>query len=86
MLWRFLKEGMSMTDTSLTHQQALAKVVQALGGTWDAQRAVLALRTAGYEPADQQAAEKEARRNLRLLAESGLIVKADPDRAVYKLA
>lgn len=75
-----------MTNTQLTHQQALAKVVEVLGGTWDAQRAVLALRVAGYEPVDQQAAEKEARRNLRLLAESGLIVKTDPDRAVYELA
>ncbi|MEU9207767.1 hypothetical protein AB0D27_07375 [Streptomyces sp. NPDC048415] len=73
-----------MADTPLTHQQALAKVVQALGGTWDTQRAVLALRVAGYEPADRQAAEKEARRNLRLLAESGLIVKTDPDTAVYE--
>ncbi|WP_406431921.1 hypothetical protein [Streptomyces sp. NBC_01589] len=75
-----------MVDTQLTHQQALGKVVRALGGTWDAQRAVLALRVAGYQPADQQTAEKEARRNLRLLAESGLIVKTDPDRAVYELA
>ncbi|MFP3987101.1 hypothetical protein U9R90_06270 [Streptomyces sp. E11-3] len=75
-----------MTDTPLTHPQALAAVIQALGGTWDTQRAVLALRVAGYEPSDERAGEKEARRNLRLLAENGLIVRPDPDQAVYRLA
>ncbi|MET7932780.1 hypothetical protein [Streptomyces sp. NPDC005322] len=29
-----------MTEKSLTHKQALAKVIQALGGTWDTERAV----------------------------------------------
>jgi hypothetical protein len=75
-----------MTDTQLTHKQALAAVIQALGGTWDTRRAVLALRVAGYEPTDQEAAGKEARKNLRLLAEDGLIVRPDPDQAVYRLA
>lgn len=75
-----------MTDTALTHKQALAAVIQALGGTWDTRRAVLALRVAGYEPVNQEAAEKEARRNLRLLAEDGLIVRPDAEHVVYRLA
>ncbi|WP_371661466.1 hypothetical protein [Streptomyces sp. NBC_00280] len=50
-----------MTDTPLTHKQALAAVIHALGGIWDTQRAVLALRVAGHEPKDQEAAEKAAR-------------------------
>ena len=74
-----------MTDTSLTHKQSLAAVIQALGGTWDTRRAVLALRVAGHEPKDRAAAEKAARTNLRALAEDGVIVRPDPGEAVYRL-
>jgi hypothetical protein len=75
-----------MTDRPLTHKQALAAVIQALGGTWDTQRAVLALRVAGHEAKDPEAAEKAARTNLRALADDGVIVRPDPDEAVYRLA
>ncbi|MFE6895380.1 hypothetical protein ACFVFJ_00760 [Streptomyces sp. NPDC057717] len=73
-----------MTEKPLTHKQSLAAVLQALGGTWDTERAVLALRVAGYRPANDEAAGKEARRNLRDLADDGLIVRPDPDQAVYR--
>lgn len=36
-----------MTEKPLTHKQALAAVIQALGGSWDTERAMLALRVAG---------------------------------------
>jgi hypothetical protein len=86
MLWQLLKGRNEMTAKPLTHKQALAAVIQALGGAWDTERAVLALRVAGYEPASDEAAGKEARRNLRELAEDGLIVRPDPGRAVYQPA
>ncbi|KOV69862.1 hypothetical protein ADL00_10550 [Streptomyces sp. AS58] len=57
-----------------------------LGGTWDTKRAVLALRVAGYEPTTDEAAGKEARNDLRELAEDGLIVRPDADPAVYRMA
>jgi hypothetical protein len=47
---------------------------------------VPALRVAGYEPASDEAAGKEARRNLRELAEKGLTVRPHPDQAVHRLA
>ncbi|GAA3485048.1 hypothetical protein GCM10018966_095800 [Streptomyces yanii] len=75
-----------MTEKLLTNKQALAAVIQALGGIWDTQRAVLALRVAGYEPTSDEAAGKEARRRLRDLADDGVIVRPDPDQAVYRLA
>ncbi|GAQ60648.1 hypothetical protein [Streptomyces scabiei] len=74
-----------MTDTPLTHKKALAAVIQALGGLWDTRRAALALRVAGHEPKDREAAEKAARTHLRALAEDGVIVRPDPDEAVYRL-
>ncbi|MFE7760504.1 hypothetical protein [Streptomyces sp. NPDC057438] len=74
-----------MTDTPLTHKQSLAAVIRALGGTWDTRRAVLALRVAGHEPKDREAAEKAARTQLRALAEDGVIVRPDPGEAVYRL-
>lgn len=35
---------------------------------------------------DEEAAGKEARRNLRELADDGLIVRPEPGQAVYRLA
>jgi hypothetical protein len=70
--------------TGPTHYEILEKSVRALGGTWDTQRAVTALRDGGYVAVDQRAAEKEARRILRELAANGLLVKTDPDRAIYR--
>ncbi|MGW7355565.1 DUF2326 domain-containing protein [Streptomyces sp. NPDC054802] len=86
MLWRFSEREGEMTEKPVTHKQALAAVIQALGGTWDTERAVLALRVAGYRPADDEAAGKEARRNLRELAQDGVIVRPDPGQAVYRPA
>lgn len=60
-------------------------MIQALGGSWDTERAVLALRVAGYRPTDEEAAGKEARRNLRELADDGLIVRPESGQAVYRL-
>ncbi|MER6230671.1 hypothetical protein ABT169_16200 [Streptomyces sp. NPDC001616] len=75
-----------MAEKALTHKQGLAAVIRALGGTWDTQRAVLALRVAGYEPTSDEAAGKEARRHLRDLADDGVIVRPDPDKPAYRLA
>ncbi|MEU3747666.1 MULTISPECIES: hypothetical protein [Streptomyces] len=74
-----------MTE-KLLPKQALAAVIQALDGIWDTQRAVLALRVAGYEQTSGEAAGKAARRHLRALADDGLIVRPDPGQAVYRLA
>ncbi|NBM15553.1 hypothetical protein GUY61_07720 [Streptomyces sp. GC420] len=86
MLWQFLEGEGDMSEKLLTHKQALAAVIRALGGTWDTERAVLALRVAGYEPASDEAAGKEARHNLRELMKDGVIVRPDPDQAVYRPA
>jgi hypothetical protein len=40
-------------------RDVVAKAVEPLGGAWDTQRAVTALRYSGHEPADLRAAEKE---------------------------
>lgn len=86
MLWRLSGREGEMTEKALTHKQALAAVIQALAGTWDTERAVLALRVAGYEPTSGEAAGKEARRILRELADEGFIVRPDPGQAVYRPA
>ncbi|MEU9139292.1 hypothetical protein AB0D33_25595 [Streptomyces sp. NPDC048404] len=70
----------------MTHQQVLAQSVRTLGGTWDTQRAVTALRDAGVGDGDRIQQEKRARQALRDLAEAGLLVKTDPDSATYRLA
>ncbi|KFG04067.1 hypothetical protein F3K40_41785 [Streptomyces sp. LBUM 1478] len=85
MLWPVPNGEDAMTDTPLTYKEALAGVIQALGGEWDTRRAALALRVAGHEPKDREAAEKAARTHLRALAEDGVIVRPDPDEAVYRL-
>ncbi|MGA5703085.1 hypothetical protein [Peterkaempfera bronchialis] len=69
-----------------TQQQVLTRTILALGGTWDTRRTVTALVAAEHEFADQRAAEKRARRILRDLAASGVLVKASPDRAEYRAA
>lgn len=61
-------------------------MIRALGGTWDTEHAVLALRVAEYEPTSDQAAGKEARRILRELAEEDLLRRPDPGQAVYRPA
>lgn len=75
-----------MAEEPLTHKQALAAMIRALGSTWDTERAVLALRVAGYEPTSDQAAGEAARRILRELAEEGLLRRPAPGQAVYRPA
>lgn len=70
----------------MTQRQALEQAIRALGGTWDMWRAVTALRDAGYDEGDRRQQEKRARQVLRDIAETGLIVKTDPDSATYRLA
>ncbi|MGW7128852.1 hypothetical protein ACWGIA_11030 [Streptomyces bobili] len=60
-----------MTRAQLTQWQVLFKAVRALGGTWDTQRTVTALRDAAL---------------LHFLAQEGLIVRIDPSRATYRVA
>ncbi|MEV4444663.1 hypothetical protein [Streptomyces mirabilis] len=71
---------------SATQQQVVTQAIRTLGGTWDPQRAVTVLRDHGHEWKDQRAAEKRVRQILRDLCADGLIVKADPHRAFYRLA
>ncbi|MBG7696572.1 hypothetical protein HCJ76_00225 [Streptomyces sp. MC1] len=62
-----------------THQQHLERSIRTLGDIWDTTRAVTTLRAAGHEVTD-----KRARQVLRDIAATGLIVKTDPVRAVYR--
>jgi hypothetical protein len=64
----------------LSQREALEKSVRSTGGAWDVPRAVSALASTGTE-----VEEKRARQLLRDLAEAGLLVKTDPDRAVYEV-
>jgi hypothetical protein len=70
----------------MTHQQVLAQSTRALGGTWDTQRAVTALRDAGVGEGDRIQLEKRARKALRDIAATGLLLKTDPDSATYRIA
>ncbi|MFE9912867.1 hypothetical protein [Streptomyces clavifer] len=70
----------------MTIAQTLAKPIRALGGTWDTQRAVTALRDAGHGHGDQRQQEKRARRALRDLAAANVITKTALDSATYRLA
>ncbi|MGI5397825.1 hypothetical protein [Streptomyces sp. CA-251251] len=67
-------------------RHVLAQAIRALGGTWDPQRAIKTLGDHGHVWEDQRAAEKRVRQILRDLCADGLIVKIDPQRAVYELA
>lgn len=69
-----------------TQQQVVAQAIRTLGGTWDPQRVITVLRDHGHEWKDQRAAEKRVRQILRDLRAGGLLVKADPHRAFYRLA
>lgn len=69
----------------MTHQQVLAQSIRALGGTWDTERAVIALRDAGHGAGDRRQQEKRARQALRDVAVTGLIEKVEPGRAIYRV-
>jgi hypothetical protein len=63
---------------------SLGQAVRALGGLWDTQRAVTALRDAGHGQGDEQQQEKRAREALRQLADGGLLVKVQDRPVQYR--
>lgn len=63
--------------------ESLARKVRALGGLWDTQRAVTALHDAGYG-GDQEQQEKRARKAMRDLATTGLLVKTQDRPVQYR--
>jgi hypothetical protein len=65
--------------------QSLEKSVRALGGLWDTQRAVVALRDAGHGEGDQRQQEKRARWALRKLAKAGVLVKVQARPVQYRV-
>lgn len=64
--------------------QSLEQPVRSLGGLWDTQRAVTALRDAGHGEGDQRQQEKRARRALRRLAAAGLLIKVQDRPVQYR--
>ena len=64
--------------------QFLEQSVRALGGLWDTQRAVTALRDAGHGEGDQRQQEKRARWALRNLAKAGLLAKVQDRPVQYR--
>ncbi|MFP8883190.1 hypothetical protein [Streptomyces mangrovi] len=68
------------------HAESLTEAIQALGGTWNAERALTALFGAGYRPADVASGEKRARQVLRDLADAGVVVKTGERPVEYRRA
>lgn len=64
--------------------ESLEQAVRALGGLWDTQRAVTALRDAGHGEGDQRQQEKRARWALRKLADAGLLIKVHDRPVQYR--
>jgi hypothetical protein len=64
---------------------SLEQSVRALGGLWDTQRAVTALRDAGHGEGDQRQQEKRARWALRKLAKAGVLVKVQDRPVQYRV-
>lgn len=73
----------SMSDA---HHQVLAGVIKAVGGTWDAQRAMTAFRDAGIPAANDVARAKQARGALRRLHRDGVLVRIRQRPVEYRLA
>jgi hypothetical protein len=71
---------------SPTTAQSLEKTVRALAGMWDTQRAVTTLRDTGHGAGDQRQQEKRARRALRDLEETGVLVKVQDRPVQYRIA
>ncbi|MEV7712242.1 hypothetical protein [Streptomyces sp. NPDC088270] len=69
-----------------THAENRGEAIQALCGTWDAERALAALFGAGYRPADVATGKKRARQVLRDLADAGVIVKVNERPVEYQRA
>lgn len=68
---------------TITIPESLGRTVRALGGLWDTQRAVAALHDAGYD-GDQKQQEKRARKAMRDLAKTGLLVKIQDRPVQYR--
>ncbi|CAK7288559.1 conserved hypothetical protein [Streptomyces misionensis JCM 4497] len=68
----------------MTKVESLEQVVRHLGGLWDTQRAVTALRDAGHGAGEQRQQEKRARWALRKLAVAGLLVKVQDRPVQYR--
>ncbi|MFE9360903.1 hypothetical protein ACFYPB_43550 [Streptomyces olivaceoviridis] len=64
--------------------QSLEQSVRALGGLWDSQRAVAALRDAGHGEGDQRQQEKRARWALRRLMTDGVLTKVQDRPVQYR--
>lgn len=64
--------------------ESLARAVRAVGGLWDTQRAVTALADAGHGDGDQRQQEKRARKAMRDLAKTGLLVKIQDRPVQYR--
>ncbi|MCA1223557.1 hypothetical protein [Streptomyces sp. 8L] len=68
----------------MTVAESLAQTVRALGGLWDTQRAVTALHDTGHGQGDQRQQEKRARKAMRDLAQTGLLVKTQDRPVQYR--
>jgi hypothetical protein len=64
--------------------QALEQTIRALGGLWDTQRAVTALRDTGHGAGDQRQQEKRARKALRDLEKARVLVKVEDRPVQYR--
>jgi hypothetical protein len=71
-------------SSTQTHAEILSESIDALHGTWDAERALAALFGAGYRPADAATGKKRARQVLRELADAGVIVKVSARPVAYR--
>ncbi|MFB7371847.1 hypothetical protein ACFC0D_18580 [Streptomyces sp. NPDC056222] len=75
-----------MSSNPPTHADILLRAIRALGGMWDANRALSALRDAGVAAQDRESGEKQARKALRDLARGSHIVKLDDRPVEYRQA
>lgn len=73
-------------SSTQTHAEVLSEAIQALQGTWDAERVLAALFGAGYRPADVAIGKKRARQVLRDLTDAGVIVKVSERPVGYRRA
>ncbi|MEV5150015.1 hypothetical protein [Streptomyces sp. NPDC052727] len=78
-IYRILDRHGRPRDRKETTQRAtLQRIIEKERGTWTPQRTVQSLSAAGHN-----VTPKRARALLRSIAETGLLVKSDPDSATY---
>ncbi|WP_329124329.1 hypothetical protein [Streptomyces sp. NBC_01353] len=75
-----------MSSSPPTHADILLRAIHALGGSWDANRALSTLRDAGVAAPDRESGEKQARKALRDLARGSHIVKINDRPVEYRPA